>query len=111
MGPDRDRTSRRKSSQNICGRGIKRLDVVALAHAHHDDLDGLHSVLANLKVGELWIGKDEETVAFLGLLLEARARGIPIVWKMEGRDFDWDAVTGQVLWPPMCRRCPTTIRW
>jgi competence protein ComEC len=78
---------------------IKRLDVVALAHAHHDHLDGLHSVLANFKVGELWIGKDEETVAFLSLLAEARARGIPIVWKMEGRDFDWDGVTGKVLWP------------
>jgi competence protein ComEC len=58
MGPDRDRTSRRKSSQHICGRGIKRLDVVALTHAHHDHLDGLHSVLANFKAGELRIGKD-----------------------------------------------------
>jgi competence protein ComEC len=54
-------------------RGIKRLDVVALSHAHHDHLDGLHSVIANFKVGELWIGRDEETPAFLVLLAEARA--------------------------------------
>jgi glyoxylase-like metal-dependent hydrolase (beta-lactamase superfamily II) len=44
-----------------------------LTHTHHDHLDGLHSVLANFKVGELWIGKDEETPAFLSLLAEARA--------------------------------------
>jgi beta-lactamase superfamily II metal-dependent hydrolase len=47
-------------------------------------LDGLHSVLANFKIGELWIGKDEETTPFLSLLTEARERGIPIVSEMQG---------------------------
>jgi competence protein ComEC len=60
-------------SPYLWSRGIKRLDVVALSHAHHDHLDGLHSVIANFKVGELWIGRDEETPAFLVLLAEARA--------------------------------------
>jgi competence protein ComEC len=40
--------------------GVKHLDVVALTHAHHDHLDGLHSVIQNFRVGELWIGRDEE---------------------------------------------------
>jgi hypothetical protein len=30
-------------------------------------LDGLHSVLANFKIGDLWIGKDEQTTPFLSL--------------------------------------------
>jgi beta-lactamase superfamily II metal-dependent hydrolase len=47
-------------------------------------LDGLHSVLANFKIGELWIGKDEETTPFLSLLTEARERGIPIDSEMQG---------------------------
>jgi competence protein ComEC len=87
-------------SPYLWSRGLKRLDVVALTHAHHDHLDGLHAVLQNFRVGELWIGRDEETPAFKLLLAEARARGIPIVHQAQGAAFDWDGVTGKVLWPP-----------
>ena len=79
--------------------GMKRLDVAALSHAHHDHLDGLHAVIANFKVGELWIGRNEETPAFLVLLAEARARGVQVVQEIQGRTFDWDGVRGEVLWP------------
>ena len=78
---------------------MKRLDVAALSHAHHDHLDGLHAVIANFKVGELWIGRNEETPAFLVLLAEARARGVQVVQEILGRTFDWDGVRGEVLWP------------
>jgi competence protein ComEC len=81
-------------------RGLKRLDVVALTHAHHDHLDGLRSVLDNFRVDELWIGRDEETPAFESLLAEARARGVTIVHKVQGAGFDWSGVRGEVLWPP-----------
>ena len=86
-------------SPYLWSRGIKHLDVVALTHAHHDHLDGLHSVLQNFRVGELWIGRDEETVAFESLLKEARERGVRIVHEVSGSKFDWDGVTGDVLWP------------
>ena len=86
-------------SPYLWSRGIKHLDVVALTHAHHDHLDGLHSVLQNFRVGELWIGRDEETHAFEDLLKEARERGVPVVHEVSGSKFDWDGVTGDVLWP------------
>jgi len=87
-------------SPYLWSRGLKRIDVVALTHAHHDHIDGLRSVLANFRVGELWIGRDEETTAFKSLLAEARSRGIPIVHQAQGGEFDWEGVHGQVLWPP-----------
>jgi competence protein ComEC len=86
-------------SAYLWSRGIQHLDVVALTHAHHDHLDGLHSALQNFRVGELWIGRDEETAAFENLLKEARERGVRIVHEASGSKFNWDGVIGNVLWP------------
>jgi competence protein ComEC len=79
--------------------GLKHLDVVALSHAHHDHLDGLHAILQNFRVSELWVGRDEATPAFEGLLEEAKARGVRIVTETQGTHFDFDGVDGAVLWP------------
>jgi competence protein ComEC len=86
-------------SPYLWSRGLKRLDVVTLTHAHHDHLDGLFSVLENFRVRELWIGRDEETPAFESLLREARARGVAIVHKSVGAHFTWGGVDGNFLWP------------
>ncbi|HYL46886.1 MAG TPA: ComEC/Rec2 family competence protein [Candidatus Limnocylindrales bacterium] len=80
-------------------RGLKRLDVVALTHAHHDHLDGLRSVLQNFRVRELWVGRDEETRSFESFLAEARSLGVAIVHKHQGERFEWAGVSGEFLWP------------
>lgn len=86
-------------SPYLWSRGLKRLEVVALTHAHHDHLNGLRSVLQNFRVSELWIGRDEETPAFRALLAEARSRGVAIVEKDRGTDFQCGGIEGSVLWP------------
>jgi competence protein ComEC len=59
----------------------------------------LHAVLENFKVGELWVGRDEETAALTDLLQEARERGVTVVRKVQGNEFSWAGVQGAVLWP------------
>ncbi|HTV59327.1 MAG TPA: ComEC/Rec2 family competence protein [Verrucomicrobiae bacterium] len=86
-------------SPYLWSRGLKRIDVVALTHAHHDHIDGLMSVLANFRVGELWIGHFEQTPALARLLAEAHARGIPVVQKKMGDRFERGGVAGEILWP------------
>jgi competence protein ComEC len=83
------------ASSYLWTRGLKRLDVVALTHAHHDQLDGLRSVLQNFRVGELWVGRDEKT----RFLAEARSLGVNIVHKHQREKFDWGGVFGDFLWP------------
>ncbi|MGC1386119.1 MAG: MBL fold metallo-hydrolase [Candidatus Acidiferrales bacterium] len=79
--------------------GIKRLDVIALTHPHHDHLDGLRTALENFRVGEFWVGRDEETPAFASLRQQARGRRVKVVTETQGRRFDFDGVAGLVLWP------------
>lgn len=57
-------------------------------------------MLQNFSVGELWVGRDEETATYRSLLAEAQARGVAIVHKEQGDDFDWNGLKGHVLWPP-----------
>ena len=53
--------------------------MVALKHPDHDHIDGLYSVLENFRVGQLWIGRDQDNPAFKSLVAEARALGIPVL--------------------------------
>lgn len=88
-------------SPYLWSRGIKRLDVIALTHAHEDHLGGLLSVIENFPVRELWIGRDENTPEFAALLARAKQRGVRVVHKVEGNDLAWGRVRGKILWPPV----------
>ncbi|MHB8485383.1 MAG: DNA internalization-related competence protein ComEC/Rec2 [Candidatus Acidiferrales bacterium] len=80
-------------------RGVKKLDVVLLSHAHHDHIDGLRAVLNNFRVGQLWVGRDENAGAYRDLLAEATAHHVKVVHEKQGDNFNWDGVRGEILWP------------
>jgi competence protein ComEC len=86
-------------SPYLWSRGVRRLDVVALSHAHQDHLDGLHAVLENFRVGELWVGRDVASPAYRTLLETAARRGVPVVHLTRGHRFTWGEVRGALLWP------------
>jgi competence protein ComEC len=79
--------------------GLKRIDTVVLTHAHEDHLGGMPAVLRNFRVGELWVGRDEDTPGYRRVLAEARARKVSVTHRLRGEEFDWDGVRVNVLWP------------
>jgi competence protein ComEC len=58
-------------SQALWSRGIRRLDAVALSHAHSDHMGGLPAVLRNFRPAELWVGNNPRFGAYNALLDEA----------------------------------------
>ena len=86
-------------SPYLWSRGIKKIDVVALTHAHEDHLGGLPAIFENFRVGEFWVGRDIQSAAYRQVLAAARAHGVVIRHLKQGDSFSEDGVSGEVLWP------------
>jgi competence protein ComEC len=72
-------------SAHLFSRGIRRLDVVVLTHAHNDHLSGLFDVLANFEVGELWLGRNPMIPAYRAFLDLAQRRSVPLRFVTAGQ--------------------------
>jgi len=55
----------------LWARGIRRLDVVALSHAHSDHMGGMPAILRDFHPAELWVGNNPDVAPYDALLREA----------------------------------------
>ncbi|HET9180724.1 MAG TPA: ComEC/Rec2 family competence protein [Candidatus Angelobacter sp.] len=81
-------------------RGLDRLDVVALTHAHADHIGGLARVIDNFHPRELWLGIDPETPALDHVLAVASADHVTVRRHTAGDALEWHGTEIRVLSPP-----------
>jgi competence protein ComEC len=83
----------------LWSRGLKRIDTIVMTHPHEDHVGGMSAVLRNFRVGELWVGRDEDTPGYRNVLAQAKARKTPVIHRLRGDHFDWAGARVSVLWP------------
>jgi competence protein ComEC len=86
-------------SEALWSRGIRRLDAVALSHAHSDHMGGLPSVLHNFRPAELWVGNNPRVAAYEALLNEAAELHIRVKTLRAGDSFPLGETQVSVLAP------------
>ncbi len=83
----------------LWSRGLRRLDVLVLTHAHSDHIGGMAAVLRNFRPRELWVSVDADTPLFQTLLQLAQQQGTVVRHLRGGERQAWDSTSIDVLNP------------
>ena len=87
-------------SPYLWSRSIRRVDVVALSHAHEDHLGGLRALIDNYRPREFWVSTNAAAYEpWTTLRDHAIARGVKVVTLSAGSQFDFGGTNIQVLSP------------
>lgn len=82
-------------SAYLWSRGIRRIDLMALTHAHADHLQGMHALLDNFRPHELWTGANPDR----DLIEHARRLHVKVIPMIAGRRLSYGGTQIDVLAP------------
>jgi competence protein ComEC len=86
-------------SPYLWSRGIRRLDILVLSHAHSDHMGGMAAVMRSFRPKELWVSIDPNSEAYRMLLEEAATLNVTLRHYHAGDFVDWDGTRVSVLAP------------
>jgi competence protein ComEC len=77
-------------------RGIRRVDVIAVTHAHEDHSGGIAALIENFRPREVWVGASP-----LKRVVDAAARWrIPVIPRQAGQQLDYGGAKIEIISPP-----------
>lgn len=86
-------------SPYLWSRGMRRLDLLVLTHAHSDHIGGMAAVLRNFKPRELWVSVDADAAPYHALLELAQQNGTVVRHLRGGDRQPWGGAVIDVLSP------------
>jgi competence protein ComEC len=87
-------------SPYLWSRSIRKIDVVALTHAHDDHAGGLPAIIENFHPSQLWTGATPSSAAWSAVRDKARAENVRVIALPSGRSFAFGGARIDVISPP-----------
>jgi competence protein ComEC len=86
-------------SPYLWSRRLRRIDVLALSHAHSDHMGGMPAVMRNFRPRELWVSIDPNSDAYRALLAEAKDLDVTVRHFYAGDQLSWGGAQVNILAP------------